>query len=196
MKNKEKGQSLVELMIAMGLFALSAAAITLLVLDSYVAVRAGQEKTRAVFLAEEGMEAARAIRDNNWSNLTVGDHGIVVSSNRWYFSGTQEDISSKLKNGTRKITVEQVDTDRKKVTSLVSWDFSETRSQEVSLVSYFSNWRQSVNPTSCPEHCLFRNYAGGICRSTSAQCTANGEIYSSRGNTYCAAPNRRCCCDP
>ena len=195
MANKERGQSLIELLIAMGLFVLGVSAITFLVLDAYVATRSGQERTRAVLLAEEGMEAARSIRDYRWDNLTNGEHGLRVSSNRWYFYLTEENLSSKLNNGKRKIIVEEIDSERKKITSLVTWDLTAGRPQQVSLVNYLTNWRRSINPTTCDGYCLNQNYSGGICRSNSNQCAPNGEIYKSGGNTYCSSPNRRCCCD-
>ncbi|MBU4370069.1 prepilin-type N-terminal cleavage/methylation domain-containing protein, partial [Patescibacteria group bacterium] len=65
MKN-QSGQSLIELLIALGVFVLVVTAINFLSLDTYVADRAGGERTQATFLAKEGIEAAISISDNNW----------------------------------------------------------------------------------------------------------------------------------
>lgn len=139
--NYGKGQSLVELLIAMGVFVLAASVITSLILDVYLADRVGRERTIATFLAEEGIEAARSIRDSGWDNLTVGSHGLAISGGKWTFSGYQEDISNKLKEGTRKVIVERVGPTRKKVTSQVSWKLTEIRSQDVSLITYLTRWK-------------------------------------------------------
>jgi len=131
---------LVELLIAMGVFVLATSTITFLIIDAYIANRAGRERTMATFLAEEGIEASRSIRDNNWGNLAAGEHGLAISGGNWIFSGTQDDISNQLKEGSRKITVENIDSKRKKITSQVTWKLTEARSQAVNLITYLTNW--------------------------------------------------------
>ncbi|MDD4830914.1 MAG: prepilin-type N-terminal cleavage/methylation domain-containing protein [Candidatus Pacebacteria bacterium] len=193
MADKEKGYSLIELMIAMGVLALSVSAITFLTLDSYISLRSGQEETRAVFLAQEGLEAARAIRDDNWDSISNGSHGLAFVSGKWQFFGEEENISDKLSGGTRKIEVEQIDEERKKITSSIFWDFSSSRPREVSLSTYFSNWRQTIG---CAEYCISEDYLGGVCRQDSDQCVDNGEIYASEGDSYCSGPpDISCCCE-
>ena len=139
---KESGQLLVELLIAMGVFVLSVSAITFLILDVYLADRSGRERMVATFLAKEGLEATRAIRDNEWHDLSVGTHGIVISENKWVFQDTPEakDISDRLEGGLREIIVEQIDSVRRKVTSRVTWAFTPSRSTQVNLVTHFTHW--------------------------------------------------------
>jgi hypothetical protein len=116
--------------------------LAIFVLESYVSGRLAQEMTVANFLAGEGLEAARSIRDNKWGNLKNGDHGLEISGdNNWVFSGTSENLDSQFKQGAiRIITVEDAGICRKKITSKVDWDFSGTSSQEVKLVTYLTNW--------------------------------------------------------
>jgi len=140
---KKQGQSLIELLVAMGIFVLFASAVGFLVIDSYIAHRAGKEETIAVFLAQEGLEAARSIRDNDWSDLVDGNHGISVSGGQWIFQGSEDDLSGILKNGKRKVIVSTIDSDRKRVESQVLWDFSWTRSRMINLVTYLTNWQKS-----------------------------------------------------
>ena len=139
---KELGQSIIELLIAMGVFVIGVSVIVFLILDVYVADRSGRERMVATFLAKEGLEAARAIRDNDWYDLSVGNHGIAVSGNNWVFQDTPEakDISDQLEGGIREIIVEEIDSARRKVTSRVNWDFSPLRSTQVELVSYLTRW--------------------------------------------------------
>lgn len=157
-KNLKKGQSLIELLVALGVFVLAATTITFLIIDAYIADRAGRERTRATFLAEEGLEAVRSIRDNNWSDLINGNHGLIISGNNWIFQGAEEDVSDQLREGKRKIIVEEVDSDRKKITSQVTWKLTEARSQNVSLITYLTNWAQTVEAASCKEACQWEGY--------------------------------------
>lgn len=93
-------------------------------------VRAGQ-------LAEEGLEAARNIRNGNFTNLTVGNHGIVISANKWAFSGTSDTTGIFQ----RVINVSTVDADRKLVTSTITWQQNPQRTGTVTLSTYLTNWR-------------------------------------------------------
>jgi hypothetical protein len=138
-----KGQSIIELLIVIGIFVIVAGSMTFFVLDSYAAGRLAREMTVANFLTEEGMEAVRSIRDNSWSNLTSGSHGLILSGNHWVFQGTEENLGAKLRKGIRKLIIEDVDSNRKKITSIVSWQFIENRPEELKLVSYLTNWQKS-----------------------------------------------------
>jgi type II secretory pathway pseudopilin PulG len=120
----ETGQTLIELTVALGIFIIVISVLVYLILNSYVAGRLASEITQANFLAEEGLETARSIRDNNWQGLT---------------GETTETIDGKF---TRTIKIEEIDSDRKKITSRVSWQFTEQRSQEVKLVTHLTNWQK------------------------------------------------------
>ena len=138
--------------------------LVFLILNSYVAGRLASEITQANFLAEEGLEAARSIRDNSWDDLLEGSHSLDIFGGNWIFKGSQEDVSDQLNEGIRVITIEDLDSDRKKVTSQVTWQFTEARSQEVSLVTYLTNW-QMISPPA------------GYCAGT---CTPCEDIFNSK----------------
>ena len=53
----QRGQSLVELLLAIAVFIIVVSSLSFLILDSYVLSRLSQEMTTANFLAEEGLEA-------------------------------------------------------------------------------------------------------------------------------------------
>jgi hypothetical protein len=144
MKN-ERGQSFIELLIAMGIFVALMSAVTFLVLNSHISNRIGQEITLADYLAQEGLEAAKSIRDNNWDDLTDGSHGIDIFDDRWIFQGTENDLSDKLNDGKRSIVVETKSSDVKKIISSVEWKFTGGRIQKVELVSYLTNWQKETS---------------------------------------------------
>ncbi|MGB2762493.1 MAG: prepilin-type N-terminal cleavage/methylation domain-containing protein [Minisyncoccales bacterium] len=135
----QKGQSLMEVLIAMAIFVVGVATIGFLVLDANVSTRQGVERTQAILLAKEGLEAARSIRDADFDNLTAGPHGIVLSSNKWIFSGTS-DMQDQF---TRVITVTDIDVDTKKIDSAITWQFTQVRQNSVTLTDYLTDWNQT-----------------------------------------------------
>jgi len=188
-----KGQSLVEVLIALAIFIVGIATIGFLVLDAGFASRQGAERTKAVLLAKEGLEAARSIRDNSFSDLTAGAHGLALSGNHWIFSGT----SDTQDQYTRSVTISDIDTYTKKIVCAVDWQFASNRTGQVELATYLTDWgRYTAIISTCAEYCQSLIYTNGICRQNAKQCTKNGEINESGGNTYCTAPNNFCCCKP
>ncbi len=194
---KSSGFSLVEIILASSLFAL-------LILGLSGAFLYGQENTalsgkraRAVFLAEEGLEVARNIRDEDFANLADGTYGLAISGNQWAFSGSSDatDIF------TRQVVVGSVDADRKQVTSTVTWQQNPQRTGSVSLVTYLANWQASAGgppASTCAEFCQSASYSSGVCRQNTKQCEKNDEIYESAGDLFCTAGQSAdtCCCLP
>lgn len=147
----QRGQSLIELLVAMVIFALVGASIVMVVLDAYSSDRLGKEISEAYNFAQEGLEAVRTIRDRDFSLLVNGEHGLKNTLGYWEFNGTNN-IKGKYK---RVIKIESVyrdaqgnisesgtiDSETKKVTSKVDWLFSPIRPQSISLSSYFTNWQ-------------------------------------------------------
>ena len=93
-------------------------------------IRAGQ-------LADEGLEVLRNIRNAGFANLTDGNHGIVISANKWAFSSTSD--TTGIFN--RVINISTVDANRKLVTSTVTWQQNPQRTGTVTLSTYLTNWR-------------------------------------------------------
>lgn len=134
-----EGQSLVEVLVALGIFVTGTAAIGLLVFDAEISARQGVERTQAVLFAEEGIEAARSIRDADFDNLVAGDHGLLLSGNTWSFSG----MSDTKDQFTRQVRIADVDIDTKKVQSIVNWQFTKVRPSSITLSDYLTDWNQT-----------------------------------------------------
>jgi Tfp pilus assembly protein PilV len=177
-KYGESGQSLIEILLAMGVFILAVSAGAFFVLDIYLSTKLGREITAASFLTKEGVEAVRSIRDNNWNDLIQGEYGLAIVNNNWVLAGTHEDVSSYLSNGIRKVILEDVDADRKKITATVSWDLTESRPQEISYTTVLTNWlKVDAVSQECNTYCQSIGYAEGICRANPGQCGAHGETH-------------------
>ena len=140
----QKGQVLVELIVAIGIFIVIVSSLLFLVLNSYETGRLAAELTQANFLAEEGLEATRSIRDNSWDGLIEDLHGLAISlTGNWIFQGSEEDISDQLRAGAKRtIHIETIDLNTKRITSNVNWYFTEDKLQGISLVTYLSNWQR------------------------------------------------------
>jgi len=151
-KINQKGQSLIELLVAMGIFALVISSIMFLTLDAHMANRQGGERSEAAWLAQSGIEAAQSIKNRGWKYLETGNHGLIINNNRWEFAGAEDNFDKY----SRQISVEpvyrdvsgditetggQIDFDTKKVVADVAWDFSPARPSEVVIGSIFTNWR-------------------------------------------------------
>lgn len=138
--NSQSGQSLLEVLLAIALFIAGAATIGVLVQEGSVSIRQGLERSKAVFLAEEGLEAARSIRQTGFNNLTVGTHGIALSGGAWTFSGGSDQTEQFL----RTVIIEDIEVAKKRITSEVTWQFSAGRTGAVTLVTYLANFLQKL----------------------------------------------------
>lgn len=134
-----KGFSLVEILLSVSLFSFVITALVGAFIYGQESAAISGMRSRAIFLAEEGLEASRNIRDNNFADLTNGEHGLAISeSNRWVFSETS-DIADIF---TRQIAISAIDANRKQAISTVTWRQTPQRSGSVSLTTYLTNWRR------------------------------------------------------
>lgn len=134
-----RGQSLIEVLVSIGVFTVGVVAVGLLVFDAEISTRQGTERTQAVLLAKEGLEAARSIRDADFDSLTAGNHGIELSGNNWIFSGTA-DTQDQF---TRQVAITDIDIDTKKIQSTVNWQLIQARPISVTMTDYLTDWSQT-----------------------------------------------------
>ncbi len=138
-KLQENGFSLIEILLAASLFSFIITALVGAFIYGQESTALSGMRFRAELLAEEGLEAARNIRDENFANLNVADnkYGLVISGNQWIFSGTSDATGI----FTRQIIISTIDANRKQIISNVSWQQTPLRSGSISLISYLTNWR-------------------------------------------------------
>jgi hypothetical protein len=138
MSNVNKhGFSVVEALLASSLFALFLLVFVGALTYGTEGGRLAGDRARAAYLAEEGIEAVRNIRDESFANLTDGDWGLVNTSGVWEFSGSS-DVTDNFFN--RTVTVSTVDGSSKDVRVNVGWDQTPQRTGLVSLVMRFTDW--------------------------------------------------------
>jgi Tfp pilus assembly protein PilV len=131
-----KGFVLLEVILASSLFIILLTAFTGAYLYGEEASAEAGNRISALTFAESGVEAVRNIRNEDFSNLTSGQHGLLFSNGTWSFSG----VSDKSGIFTRTVTISTSTTDRASATTTVTWKQNERRTGSVSLPRIFSNW--------------------------------------------------------
>jgi len=117
------GQSLFEVILALAIFSLLAAAFVSLTLGSVSSVGYGTDFLTASTLADKGVGASRAIRDNAWNTLTDGVESAIFDS-----------------RFNRAITLSPVDLETKLLKTEVSWPSPVGVTQTVTRQTYLTNW--------------------------------------------------------
>lgn len=145
MKNKlKKGQILIEILVAITIFAFLAVSIYSLMVMSRKTSRMSIQKMQAQNYVQEGIEKVRSIRDYNLKSGSVYDDGMDIGAykvelsadpNRFQLtSATDELISGTV--FTRVIDIYNDGNDTITVTIIVKWDNSEEKA-----VTYLTNWK-------------------------------------------------------
>lgn len=189
--NTKNGFSLVEAMLAVSVFGLLVTVLSGVLIYGQRSSRSGSDRQKATFLAEEGLEAVRNIRDEDFANLVDGQYGLAVSSGHWVLSGT----SDVVRNYTRVINISTVDENRKKITAQVAWEEDSGETRQAELSTYLSNWQKEVVAGSCALTCQTLEHLDGTCRADTSECVTNSEINETTGDAFCTVnPNNTCCC--
>lgn len=132
-----------EVILALGLFAVAAGTVFVLLGSQFKSLEIVRDGTQAISLAEEGLEGARTIRDRDWDLLALGNHGLKISENKWTFEG-ESDVNED--GYTRSISVSELGVNERMITSTVTWTPSYLRNQTITLTSVLSNWRNLFEP--------------------------------------------------
>jgi len=191
-----KGFSLIEIVLVSALFVLLFSVLVGNLIYGQESTMLAGNRSRAVFLAEEGLEATRNIRDDDFANLVDGTYGLYNVGGEWSLVGSF-DINDIY---TRQVTVSSIDANTKQIVSQIDWQQTPQRTGTVSFTSYLTNWAGSAaSPppvTTCTDYCNSIGKTLGTCRQNKKQCSKNSETHESGGDIYCVAEpaNDTCCC--
>jgi hypothetical protein len=138
----ESGQSLFEVLLALAVFAMAIAAIAHLFLGAHYSTAYSVEKSQAVLLAKEGIEAVRSIRDADFENIAAKTNiGIELVANKWQFTGDElPDVTEKFTRAIN-IIVGPLYAEAWQVESIVTWTSVTGNTAEVSFIEYLAPWR-------------------------------------------------------
>jgi len=149
---KSSGFSLLELVLAIAIFAIGSIVAGNLIIDANTSTRIDLDKAEAALIAREGIEAVASIRDSGFANLTMSSwpHGLTSGSGGfgWVFSASTSDIVDTKFFRSIYITLDPTSAPFTSVstataTSTVSWTNARGIIDSVSLVTVFTNWHQA-----------------------------------------------------
>lgn len=149
----KQGFGIIEIIIVIAVLAGAMFAFAQMATISLKALREEKKAVEASYLAQEAIEAVRAVRDSGWANissLTAGNNYYPqISGSAWILTGgvgTVGDYSRKIviSNVSRDPATDDIeasynydhnDANTKKITATVSWD-----SKNITLVTYITNF--------------------------------------------------------
>jgi len=136
----QKGFTLAELLITIFVFTVGILGIYLVVQNSYATINYARNRLIAIYLAQEGIEIVRNIRDTNWLEETSWDDGLPqgtnfgVQYNRNFLLANYGNIPLKIDNNgfynydvgqttefKRKINITKLDDHTLNITVEVEW---------------------------------------------------------------------------
>lgn len=159
----KKAFAIIEIMLAVTLFALFSTAVVYVAIDNLQRSARMKLHTEALHYAQEGLEAARNMRDRDYLSVSNGDHGLQMLNDEWTFIAAPETIDGFFD---RTVRVEDVyrdsnnniaatgsyDPETKKITSQVEWTWKGVSPRSVTLTTYLSNWTaDDWSQTTCAE---------------------------------------------
>ncbi len=141
--SKNDGMSLLEVLLAVAVFAVGIGTVAHLYLGSHYISIYSVEKNQALLLAREGIESVRSIKDDDFNNISDGDYKIEISENKWTLT-VDEEGETVDDVFTRKINISEVEGNNEswEVTVTVSWQSSRGEESEVSLTEKMTAWRE------------------------------------------------------
>lgn len=131
-----RGFLLVEMVLASALFILAISAFLGGYLYGEKTIAESGNAVQASLLAEAGLEAVRNIRNEDFKDIEDGQYGLNLVNGKWTFASTSDTTGIFI----RSITVAPSGTDRKTITSQVSWFDMSNATKTVSLSRFFTNW--------------------------------------------------------
>ncbi|MDQ5952624.1 MAG: hypothetical protein QG626_753 [Patescibacteria group bacterium] len=139
-QSEPQGFMLLEAMLATITFAIIGMALLgALVYAQQSFVRSG-ERVRAAFLAQEGLEAVRILRNADADALTDGVYGLALSGNVWTLTGAPDTQGI----FTRTVTITTTGSDRKSVTTSITWSQNGRSEQSYALTSLLTRWNVPI----------------------------------------------------
>lgn len=152
-----QGIGLIEILIVVSIIGLSLASLAGLGNFALKIQHRLKQNTIASFLANETIEAARAIKDGEWTDLThfAVDEPLHPIKNPSFYQWTLDNGEETINGFTRRMTISNVyrdgafnivssngaqDENTKKITATVSWN-DNGQNQQITLVDYLMNWK-------------------------------------------------------
>lgn len=144
MIRKKRGFTTIEAIEAIALFALIVTGLVTTILYAQEASMIAGNRSRAMLIAKEGMEAVRNIRDENYDNVIEGEHGLSYENGQYTLTSVPDTTGIY----TRNIQVYVVDDNNKDIRVTVTWQQNSQRTGSVQVDERLTNWRRTTETES------------------------------------------------
>jgi prepilin-type N-terminal cleavage/methylation domain-containing protein len=149
-----KGQTLIEVLVALGIISIIVTSVASIVTSSLGNTEYSKDQNTATKYAQEGLEVARSVRNNNYNTFAVLNGNYCLAKGDSTLGPAQGSCTVNIDNYfIRKIQIEQspgCGSNVSKVTSIVAWQDGKcvggTFCHASNLVTCFSR----VNPVQIP----------------------------------------------
>lgn len=133
------GFLLLEAILGIAVFGLFLTAVGLVLLLGQEGTIMGGDRVRGTALAQEVLDASRAIRDGEFASLTAGTHGIALNAaDQWTYSGV---TSTRSGSYTVSATVTSLGSDWVSIAAEARWKHGAARSGSILLTTELIDWR-------------------------------------------------------
>ncbi len=133
------GFMMLDALIGTVVFGLFIVAVGSSLLFSQRGFLASGDHMRGAFLAERSLEALRTMRDDDFSLLTAGTHGVRIGSgNKWELTSSGTTTADGY---TSTVTITVPSSDTVQAAARTSWNHGLGRSGSVVLTTQVTNWR-------------------------------------------------------
>ncbi len=141
---KECGFSIVELLLAVTIFGMLTTGLIGAIVYGRASTANAGDTARGQLLAEEGIEATRNIANASFANLVDGSYGLTQSGSplSWSFLGSGTSDTTGVY--TRQVTIATAGTNRKTITSTVTWPEFGGSTGTIALTARLVNWAASL----------------------------------------------------
>lgn len=183
--SRQSGRSLVEILVALVIFSLIITAVTLVFFGGQNFLGQSVEARKAIEYAHVGLEAVRIVRDNGWTNLTDGIHGLNFDGTTWTLTGSPD-----VSNGyTRTVSISSDFDNVKHIRMTVQWDHQPEGTKTVEIYTTLSPLEQGISGD-WTQPCILSTAAGSSGSSKGTDVVyANGKAYVTSNEASSGKPD-------
>lgn len=135
---QRRGQSLLEVIVAIAVFALGAAFIGSIIRDALAVSVDGKEYNNVLFRLAEGAEAVRSIRDYAWNELDINQSGLTDTSGTWTFLG--EGMTESIGGISRVVALQSVCRDNNRDIVSCPGAYTDPHTKTVTVTVSWQGW--------------------------------------------------------
>ena len=138
---KRSGSLLIEALIGIAVFGIFATATFLTLLTGQEGSETGSARVRGVFYTEQSIEVAKSIRNTDFSELTLGQHGYTLDeTGMWVLSGSY--LSRYGFNNY--MNIESIADNKIRITARTAWKHGYHRSGSTVLSIELADWQRPI----------------------------------------------------